>query len=209
MNPWQGCLLTCKSSIVLKQELYYQMLKAMSTTYDQITRDFLKLCLIVSWSPHFPFHEAKSTMQAHTGQLLNSWCGGTSLQIVEICVSWMTAQTCSRGWSHSIAKWSRRVSHWESMSREWKRWIAEKPDRLNSDRAKLPASISAWETAALGTFESMYVKSCPSCIGMHVGVPAQSQMLALCPCGNACMSWGKGSCCQKYAVSLLTILFSP
>lgn len=176
--------------------------------------DFLKLCL--SCSPRFPF-QAKSSMQAHTGQLLilNAWYWVTSLQYVEISVSWMIAQTCSWWWSYSVAKWSRRESHWESMPREWKRRIAEKPDCLNSVRTKLPApssqlpaSISAWETAALGTFESMYVKSCPVCIGMPVGALAQSQMLALGLSGNACMTRGMNSSCQKYVVSLCPS-FSP
>ncbi len=60
--------------------------------------------------------------------------------------------------NHSIAKWSKKESHWEGTLREWKRQIARKPDCVNSGRAKLPASISAWEMAALDTLGSMYVK---------------------------------------------------
>ncbi len=70
----------------------------------------------------------------------------------------MIAQMWSLWWNHSIAKWSKKESHWEGTLREWKRQIARKPDCVNSGRAKLPASISAWETAALDTLGSMYVK---------------------------------------------------
>lgn len=102
-----------------------------------------------------------------------------------------------------------KESHWEGMLREWKRRIARKPDCLNSGRAKLTASISAWETAALGTLGSMYVKSCPVLIECLWESSLNHKCMLWVYVGTCAWPEGKVPECQKYAVSLCPSFSSP